>query len=145
MTNEWIMLLLGLVVGLGVFAIGVRFFPQLSKQKQGYPMEEQIEQALLPHVFNAINAAYKVSEKAVDDIEVRIRGADKATIAKEVYKLLPNEVGGHDIAKIKSMIGEDRFANLIQTSYQQFDQFFDQHRSHFDQMYEEWRRENEPL
>ena len=143
--NEWVMLLLGMAAGLAIFAIGVRYFPQLAKQKQGYPLEEQIEQALLPHIYNAINAAYKVSEKAVDDIEVRLRGADKAVVAKEVYQLLPNQIGGHDISQIKSMIGEERFAKLIQSSYDQFDQFFDQHRNRFDQLYEEWKRENEPL
>ena len=142
--NEWIMLLIGLVAGLVVFAVGIRFFPQLAQQKQGYIGEEEIERALLPFAFNAISAAYKVSEKAIDDVQQRLQGADKAAIARQVYRMLPDQVGDYDVTTIKNTIGEERFAELVQSAYGDFDQFFDQHQSRFDQLYEEWKKTNAP-
>jgi len=142
--NEWVSLLVGIIIGGGLLALGVKFFPQLARQKQNYPYEEEIERALLPHVFNAISAAYKVSEQAVDEAQVRLKGADKSRIAREVYQMLPDQIAGRDISSVKNLIGEERFAQLVENSYQKFDQFFGQHKERFDQLYEEWKRENAP-
>ena len=142
--NELISLLIGLVVGLGLFAIGVRFYPQLAGRKQGYPLEDEIERILLPYLYNAISSAYKVSEKAVDELQMRLRGADKAAIAREVYKMLPGQIGGRDISMIKNLIGEERFAELVQNTYNEFDRFFEGHQARFDELYEAWKRENAP-
>ncbi len=60
--NEWLTLLVGIVVGGGLFALRIKFFPVLAKEKQNYPLEDQAESILLPYIFNAISAAYKVSE-----------------------------------------------------------------------------------
>jgi hypothetical protein len=142
--NEWIMLLIGLVAGLVVFGIGIKVFPQLARQEQGYPKEEEIERALLPFAFNAISAAYKVSEKAIDDVQQRLQGADKAAIARQVYRMLPDRVGGYDVTTIKNTIGEERFAELVEGAYGDFDQFFEQHQNRFDQLYEDWKKTNAP-
>lgn len=142
--NEWISLLLGIVIGGGLFALGIKYFPQLARQKQNYPFEDEIESALLPYIFNAIASAYKVSEQAVDEVQTRLRGADKARIAGAVYEMLPDQIAGRDISAIKDSLGEERFAELVENSYQRFDQFFDQHRQRFDQLYEAWKQENAP-
>jgi hypothetical protein len=142
--NEWIMLLVGIAVSSGLFALGIVLFPKLAKEEQGYPLEAEIEAALLPHIFNAISVAYKTSERAVDDVQTRLRGADKAAIAKEVYKMLPDQIGGYDITTIKSIVGPDRFTQLVQDGFDRFDRFFVEHRAHFDKLYEEWKQENAP-
>lgn len=91
--NEWLMFFVDLAVASGLFAMGVALVSKLAKEQQGYLLEAQIEAALLPHIFNAIAIGYKTSERAVDDFRVRLRGQNKAAIANEVYKLLPNKIG----------------------------------------------------
>ena len=140
--NEWVMLLVGVAVSSGLFALGIVLFPKLAKEKQGYPLEAQIEAALLPYVFNAISIAYKTSERAVDDVQTRIKGVDKAAIAKEVYKMLPDQVGGHDLTLVKTIIGPERFDQLVQDAFNRFERFFVEHRTHFDELYETWKKEN---
>jgi hypothetical protein len=142
--NPTISLLLGVVIGAGLFLIGIRFFPQLARERQNYPYEEQIEAALLPHLFNAIASAYRLSEQAMDDLQTRIRGSDKSEIANRVYELLPDRIGNFDITAIKSRVGPERFSELIQQSFEQFDQFYTQHHARFDDLYEAWKRENAP-
>jgi hypothetical protein len=140
--NPTLSLLLGIVVGAGLFALGIRFFPQLAREKQNYPFEDQIEAALLPHIFNAISSAYRLSEQAMDDVQMRIRGLDKAELSKRVYDLLPDKIGNFDITVIKSQVNEERFALLIQNSFENFDQFYGQHQTRFSELYDEWKRQN---
>lgn len=140
--NEWVMLLVGIALSSGLFALGIVVFPKLAKQKQGYPLEAEIEAILLPYVFNAIAVAYKTSERAVDDVNQRIKGIDKAAIAREVYRMLPDQIGGHDLTLIKSVVGPERFAQLVQDAFDRFERFLIEHQSHFDELYEAWKKEN---
>jgi len=142
--NEWVMLLVGIAVASGLFALGIVFLPRLAGEKQGYPLEAQIEAALLPYLFNAIAIAYKTSERAVDDLETRLKGQDKAAIAQEVYKLLPDQIGGHEITLIKSLIPPERFTQLVQDAFDRFDRFALEHQTRFDELYEAWKQENQP-
>ena len=136
------MFFVGLAVASGLFALGVVLFPKLAREQQGYPLEAQIEAALLPQIFNAISIGYKTSERAVDDLRVRIRGQDKAAIANEVYKLLPDRIGDYDITLVKSLIPPDRFAQLVQDAFNRFDRFALEHQARFDELYEDWKKQN---
>lgn len=140
--NEWVMLLVGVALSSGLFALGIVVFPKLAKEKQGYPLEAEIEAALLPYVFNAIAVAYKTSERAVDDVNQRIKGIDKAAIAREVYRMLPDQIAGYDLTLIKSLVGPERFAQLVQDAFDRFERFLIEHQSHFDDLYETWKKEN---
>jgi hypothetical protein len=143
--NAWIMLLVGIAVSSGLFALGVAFYPKLRAERQGYPLEAAIEAALLPFIYDGICAAYRLSEQGVDDIHQRIRGADKKPIADSVYRMLPDRVGGYDLALVKHTISEERFEQLVQDGFDRFDRFFVEHRAHFDDLFEEWKRENAPV
>ncbi len=142
--NEWIMLLVGIAISSGLFALGIVLFPKIVREKQGYPLEAEIEAALLPYIFNAISVAYKTSERAVDDVKTRLRGADKAAVAKEVYRLLPDQIGNHDITLVKSVISPERFTQLTQDVFDRFDRFVMEHQTRFDELYEDWKKENAP-
>lgn len=142
--NEWLTIFIGIAVSAGLFALGVVLFPKLVREKQGYPLEAQIEAALLPHVFNAIAIAYRTSERAMDELRVRLKGGDKAAIAREVYRLLPDQIGGFDITLVKNLIPLERFADLVQDAFDRFDRFAMEHNDRFDELYEEWKEENIP-
>lgn len=142
--NEWVMFLVGLAVSSGLFALGIVLFPKLAKEKQGYPLEAEIEAVLLPYIFNAISIAYKTSERAVDEVQLRLKGVDKAAIAGDVYRMLPDQIGGFDITTIKTIVSPERFAQLVQNGFDRFDRFFVEHQTHFDELYEDWKRENAP-
>jgi len=135
-----------LVGALAVFAalvaLGVWGLPKLRKQEQGYPLEAEIEAALLPVVFDGICAAYRVSELAVDEAHKRLDGLDKKAIADSVYAMLPEQVGGYDVSVIKALVPPERFAQLVQNAYDQFDRFYVEKRAHFDRLFEQWKSEN---
>jgi hypothetical protein len=138
------MLLVGIAVSSGLFALGVVLYPKLKREEQGYPLEAAIEAALLPIVYEAICAAYRLSEKSMDEVRQRIRGADKKQIADSIYRMLPDKVGEYDLGLIKFVVTEDRFQQLVQDAFDRFDRFFVQHQGHFDELFERWKADNTP-
>jgi len=143
--SEWMAILLGIALSAGIFALLVWLYPKLRAEKQGYPLEAQIEAALLPIIFEAICAAYRLSEAAVDAGMDRIRGADKKAIADTVYALLPDKVGDFDLSLVKAIITRERFEVLVQDAFDRFDRFYIEHKSHFDEEFEKWKAEQQPV
>lgn len=142
--NEWIWLFVGLAVSSGIFALLVVLYPKLKGETQGYPLEMVIEPLLLPLIYEAICAAYRMSEQSVDELGERIRGLDKKAIADSVYAMLPDEIGGYDITVIKAAISQERFVQLVQNAFDRFDRFYKTHRAHFDEQFEEWKESQAP-
>jgi hypothetical protein len=142
--NAWIMLLVGIAVTSALFALGVVLYPKLKSEKQGYPFEAEIEAALLPLIFEGISAAYRISEKSIDEIQLRISGADKKKIADSIYRMLPEKIGPFEITLIKRVVTQERFEVLVQNAFDNFDRFFVQHQKHFDDLFEQWKAENKP-
>lgn len=141
--NAWIMLLVGIAVTSALFAVGVVLYPKLKSEKQGYPFEAAIESALLPLIFEGLCAAYRLSEKSVDDIHVRIKGTDKKKIADTIYRMLPEKIGQFEISLVKRVVTRERFETLVQNSYDNFDRFFVEHQKHFDDLFEQWKAANQ--
>lgn len=142
--NEWITLLVGIALSCGLFALGILLWPRL-RQAQGYPLEAQIEAALMPLLFEAICAAYRTSEKAIDQGYERLGGLDKKRIADSIYAMLPDQIGGYDLTLVKQLIPPERFEQLVQDAFNRFDRFYVEHSEHFDRMFEEWKKANEPV
>ena len=142
--NAWIMLFVGIALSAGLFALGVVLYPKFKTEKQGYPMEAAIEAALLPIIFQGICAAYRLSEQGVDDIHQRIKGADKKKIADSIYRMLPDKVGDFDLSMVKALITPQRFEQLVQDAFDRFDRFFVEHQTHFDTLFEAWKKANQP-
>jgi hypothetical protein len=142
--NAWIMLFVGIGVSAGLLALGVVLYSKLKGEEQGYPMEAAIEAALLPIIFEGICAAYRMSEKSVDELHQRIQGADKKAIADSIYRMLPDTVGDYDLSLIKAAVSDERFQQLVQDAFDRFDRFFIQHQAHFDELFEKWKVENAP-
>ena len=129
--------LLGIAVLAGGASVGLAKLVQwLLSGEQGYPGEAEIEAALLPFVVQAIIGAYKVSEGAVDQFKERLRGVDKADIARRVYELLPDTINiGKFVVPtgwVKQVVPEERFAELIQSA-------FDEGLGLFDELWELYR------
>lgn len=135
------MFFVGIALTSGLFALGVVFYPKLRRERQGYPLEAAIEAALLPIIFKGICAAYRLSEKGVDEIRERIRGVDKKAIADSIYKMLPDKVGDFDLSLVKRVVTPERFEQLVQDVFDRFDRFFVEHQAHFDELFEEWKEE----
>ena len=144
MNNEWIWLFVGLATASGFFALLVVLYPKLKGETQGYPLEAVIEPLFLPIIYEAICAAYRVSEQALDEIGDRIRGLDKKGIADSVYAMLPDEIGGYDLTVVKAVIGQERFEQLVQDAFDRFDRFYKTHRDHFDEQFEKWKESQSP-
>jgi len=140
--NEWLWFFVGLAVSSGLFALLVVLYPKLKGETQGYPLEAVIEPLLLPIIYEAICAAYRMSEQAVDELGERIRGLDKKAIADSVYRMLPDEIGGYDLSIVKAVIGQERFIDLVQDAFDRFDRFYKTHRQHFDDEFAKWKQVN---
>ena len=142
--SAWISFFVGIGLSAGLFALGVVLYPKLKREEQGYPMEAAIEAALLPVIFEGICAAYRMSEKGVDELHQRIQGADKKNIANSIYRMLPDTVGDFDLSLVKNTVSEERFEQLVQDGFDRFDRFFVQHRAHFDDLFDQWKADNAP-
>lgn len=140
--NTWTMILVGIAVACGIIALGIVLYSRLKNEKQGYPLEAEIEAALLPFIFHGICSAYRVNEQCMDEIQRRLRGVDKKTLAATVYSRLPSEIKGHDISIIKHYVTEARFEVLVQNAFDNFDEFYQLHRSHFEKLFDEWKTTN---
>ena len=122
---------LAVVVGvLGLVALGVWGLPWLASKRQGYPHEAELEAAVLPVLYHAICAAYKVSERAVDELGARMAGADKGAIARGLYEVLPDEV--------KRMVPQQAWAPLVEGAFEQFLAFYGEAALHLDDEFAEW-------
>ncbi|UCC87513.1 MAG: hypothetical protein JSV81_22080 [Anaerolineales bacterium] len=142
--NAWVMLFVGIAVSCGLLALGVVLYPKLKREEQGYPMEAAIEAALLPLIYEGICAAYRMSERGVDQLQQRIRGADKKAIADSIYRMLPDKVGDYDLSLIKFVVSQERFEQLVQGAFDRFDRFFIEHEAHFEELFEKWKAGNLP-
>ncbi len=102
---------------------------RLLGQEQGYPNEEEIENALRPFIKAAIQAAYKTSEKILDSFEQVLDGADKKKIADYTYKLLPAKIvingTEYEIEWIKKFVTKERWEQIIQDSFDAGEQWTD--------------------
>ena len=139
--DAWLALLIGVALSTGIFALLVYLYPKLKTETQGYPLEAQIEAALLPLVFEAICSAYRMSEQAVDDVGERIRGLDKKKIADSIFRMLPDQIGDFELTLVKNLIPQERFERLVQDAFDRFDRFFIQHQQHFEDLFEAWKAE----
>lgn len=137
-----VMLLVGIAIASALFALGIVLYPRLKSEQQGYPFEAQIEAALLPLIFKGVCAAYRLSEKGVDDIQLRIKGVDKKKIANTVYRTMPEKIGPFEVTLIKRVVTQERFEALVQNAFDNFDTFFVEHQTHFDDLFEKWKVEN---
>ncbi len=142
--EPWIALLVGVALSTGIFALLVYLYPKLKTEQQGYPLEAQIEAALLPLVFEAICSAYRMSEQAVDDVGTRIRGLNKKEIADSIYRMLPDRIGEFELTLVKNIIPQERFEALVQDAFDRFDRFFIEHQRHFDELFQAWKAEQSP-
>lgn len=140
---EWIVVVIAIVAagaaGAGLTALGVWLLPVLRNRRQGYPFESQIEIALLPLIYEAICSGYRVSEWAMDELQVRMHNADKKVIADTMYDLLPDYVAGWPVYVIKRLISRDRFRELVQKTFDNFDARFVASENRFRELFEEWR------
>jgi hypothetical protein len=113
--------------------------PKLKHEEQGYPKEAEIEAALLPHLFEAICSAYRVSEWSMDELAVRLAGVDKQALAHTVYDLLPDYVGKFPLHVVKAVVSRERFAELVQDAFARFDRDFITFQVHWDELFEDWK------
>lgn len=142
-TNETLMLLVGIALSCGVFAMLLLIYPRLAPRSAGV-QQAAIETALQPVIVQAIMAAYRLSEKAVDQGYTRLNGVDKKKLADDVYRLLPDQIGDHDVAFVKSMVTQERFRVLVQNGFDRFDHFYLLNHEHFDAEFKSWVEHNKP-
>ena len=92
-----------------------------------------VESELQPLICEAIMAAYRLSEKSMDQGHTRLGGAEKKKLADDVYAFLPERVGEHDITFVKTLVPRERFQSLVQNTFDRFDRFYLANHAHFDE------------
>lgn len=133
-----VFLVLLVAIGATVVATLGWAVPRLKNEEQGYPLEAQIEAVLIPYLVHAVMAGYRMSERGMDEMQVRLHGVDKAAVAAAVYDLLPAEIGPFPIAVIKAIVSRERFEILVSNAFQQFNLFWDARQARFDALLAEW-------
>jgi hypothetical protein len=135
----------GLVVAYG----GARLLPWLVREKQGYPGEAEIEAALFPYIVSGLIAAYKLSEKKMDELSERLGGMDKKALADATYALLPDVIMVGDIAlpisTVKYVVTQERWCELVQNAFDYLIRTYNHNRAAFDEWFQERIAEMEPV
>jgi len=131
-TNEVLMLLTGIAVSCAVFALVLIIYPRM-KPASGHMAQAAVESELQPLICEAIMAAYRLSEKSMDQGHTRLGGAEKKKLADDVYAFLPERVGEHDITFVKTLVPRERFQSLVQNTFDRFDRFYLANHAHFDE------------
>ncbi len=144
MPDPQLLSLLALIVASLAFVIGGVLAYNRLRQPQDYPREAQIEAALLPVLYHAIFAAFKLSDEALDELGKTMDGVDKKAVADYVYRLLPDKVGDFDLGLVKSLVPQERFARLVQDAYDRANTFYLKNRAQFDKLFCDWMDENAP-
>lgn len=139
----WILALAFLALGGSLVALGGWLLPKLKSEEQGYPLEAQIEAALLPLAFQAICAAYRLSEQAMDEVGERLHGLDKKAIADQLYDLLPEQIGKFPLHLVKHLVSRERFEQLVQDAFARFDRDFVAFGDRYAELFAQWRQEYE--
>lgn len=136
-------LIVVVIIGLGVVALGVLGWNYWQERKILNPGIEKYEEFLKPFVFQAIISAYKLSEQALDETGKRIEGLDKKEVAKLVYDMLPDEIAGIPVQQIKLFIGQAGFERMIQSLFDETMDLMKDNRQKFDQAYRIWMSKNQ--
>jgi hypothetical protein len=112
--------LVGLVVVLN------KVYRYLKYNIQGYPLENEVEAALLPYLYGAMMTAYRASERLMDSVSERLHGVDKSKLARRMYYLLPNSVSIAGVSwNWKKFVSEGQFSNWMQKRFEKFIEWWD--------------------
>jgi len=131
-----------IVIILGVLSL-TRIYSYLKNTKQGYPNEEEIEEVLLPIVYNAILSAYRVSEWTLDKFGEQLNGVDKKAIADSLYRILPAVIVINGVCvPVKQAISEKQFSKLVQSTFDTFVSFYNTNEDLLMGAIECWLNEN---
>jgi len=131
------------VVLLLAVAGGVKLYPILKNQQQGYPHEAEVEAALLPYLFTGICGAYRLSEQSLDALHIRMDGVNKKVVADLVYTMLPDRIGNFDLTLVKALVPPDRFEQLVQDAFDRFDRFWVEHQALYESEFTRWQADAE--
>lgn len=131
-----------LAISAGLVALGAWGYPKLKGEQQGYYYEKQIEALLLPWIYQAILGAYKVSEAAIDHLDARMVGADKAAIAGALYDMLPPKIGNIPIGTVKMIISREDFIRLVQVAFDEFHDEFSERSAEYRELLIAWKKQN---
>ncbi len=137
-------LIVGIAVTAALFALGIVLYPRLRSGQSGSVLEAAVEEALLPIIYHGICTAYRMNETSLSELQKAIAGADKKKIADSIYAMLPDKIGSFDLSLIKRIVSKERFEQLTQDAFDRFDRFYVEHQAHFDQMFEDWKKQNAP-
>jgi uncharacterized membrane protein YwzB len=131
-------LLVIIVLSISGTAFGITYWSIRQNKADKKLSKSKVETILKPYVFQAIIVAYKISEKAFDDLENRLAGVDKKQIADSVYDMLPSEINGVPVVYLKAWISKEEFSLLIENLFLDTLEFMQDHQLLFDEQYNAW-------
>ena len=146
--NEYLVIAISVMIGAAVVGAGAYVYPVLRNKVQGYPYEPEVESVLLPMIYQAICAAYKLSEESARAGDELLDGVSKAAVANCLYDLLPATIRGIPVGIIKTLVSRERFAQFVEQAYQNFDANYHLWLEDMDKAFEAWKeanRQNSPI
>ncbi len=110
--RELLIMAISTVAGGALVAALAWVYPVLKRKKQGYYLEGEIEAALLPVVYQAICAAFKISEASARKGGELLDGLEKKEVANMLYDVLRERLGSISVSQIKKLVSKEQFASL---------------------------------
>ena len=140
--NQWLTFFVGIAITSAVVALGVVLYSRLKAGEPGSVFEAAVEAALLPLIYQGICSAYRMNEMSLEQLQQKMKGANKKEIADSIYAMLPEKIGNFDLIIIKRVVNQGRFEQLVQAAFDRFDRFYVEHQAHFDDLFKKWQQEN---
>lgn len=113
-------------------------FRWMTGKNQGYPLEEEIENALQPYLHSLIVGAFEETFENLETIEEQIQALDKTALASRIYGLLPEQVGQYDTSFLKSVLTEEQFLELFNNAYESAKSYYVEYKGKFAALFNEW-------
>jgi len=144
--NQWLTFFVGIALTSGLIALGVVLYSNLKARQSSSPIEAAVEAALLPLIYQGMCAAYRLNETSLEQFHEKIKDASKhkKEVADSIYAMLPDKIGDFDIIIVKRLVTQERFEQLVQSTFDRFDRFYVEHQAHFDDLFKKWQQANAP-
>ena len=127
--SPWFILLFPLLLALCLLIIALVLWREVQKRPEAAVLWVE------PYLYEAIVAAYKMSEAHADVFGQRLRGTDKAAIARLVYReCFP--------AEYKPFVTEAAFTTAVERVLGEGIDFYDKNRTELERAFAVWQAEN---
>jgi len=138
----WAAILIGAVL---VLVGGYYGLPKLRSFLAAKGVDSKTQGMIDQVLYLAIMAAFRAEQKAASEFGAWLKGVEKKRIADSVYDLFTKRYATTAIGKfLLDSVSRETFAEWVQDAYDNFVNWYDGNKEHFEQMIQDFAEANAP-